>query len=224
MSLEAKIDDIYAWQLLSPLVSGYPYLPFTGSAARPLVLAHLLNDIVVNQRRQIIEFGAGISTMLMARLIKRNGLDATLLAIEHEPGWADQVKRMLAAEGIDTAVEIVCAPLVPCKLAKEDQSWYDLAILAERTAGKVFDLAIVDGPPAWQPGKDLARYPAVPFLMDRMAPRCTIYLDDADRPGERAIVAKWNEIGPWRFNITHRSFAFATAGEAYYTQPFVYYS
>ena len=48
---------------------------------------------------------------------------------------------------------------------------------------------IVDGPPAGQnPG---ARYPALPLLMDRLADRATIFVDDADRPGESEVIKAW---------------------------------
>lgn len=223
VSLEKKIDDLYAWQLLSPLVVGYPYLPFTGAAARPIVLAHVLNEIVVNRRRSVIEFGSGISTILMARLIQRNRLDAKVVSIEHDANWVDAMRGLLAAEDIGDAVEIVHAPLAPCDHALEGNHWYDLSVLASRIAEKRFDLALVDGPPAWETGKGMTRYPAGPFLEDRMAERCALFLDDADRLGERLVMGKWNATGAWKLKVIHQSFAFATRGDAFYADPFVYH-
>ncbi|HEY4057773.1 MAG TPA: class I SAM-dependent methyltransferase [Kofleriaceae bacterium] len=221
MTIEHKVDDIYAWQVLSPLVVGYPYLPFSGSAVRPILLAHLLNDIVVNRRRRILELGAGISTILMARLIVRNKLDAKVTSIEHDAGWVSAVTELLAGEGLSDVVDIVHAPLVACEDALENNLWYDRTTLASRVTGE-FDLALVDGPPAWEQGKGLARYPAGPFLEAHLGERCAIYLDDVERLGERLVMGKWNARARWGLKVQHGSFAYAARGPAYFTEPFSY--
>src|SRR5690606_36365313 len=65
-------EDILSVNFLNTLMNGYPYLPFSGSSLRPFCLNHILNDIVINNRKHIIEFGSGISTILIGRLIKKN--------------------------------------------------------------------------------------------------------------------------------------------------------
>ena len=79
------------------------------------------------------------------------------------------------------------APLVPCKVDGRDHAWYDLLALPP-DAGPI-DLLVVDGPPGAM--QKQARYPAVPLLIDRMAPDAVIVMDDGARPDEQAAVAEW---------------------------------
>jgi hypothetical protein len=51
------------------------------------------------------------------------------------------------------------------------------------------EVLVVDGPPAG--GDSTARHPALSKLAHRMAAEVTVLLDDADRPGERAVVDRW---------------------------------
>ncbi len=74
----------------------------------------------------------------------------------------------------------------------EGRPWYALDDLD--LAPDTVELLIVDGPPA--PTGPLARLPALPLLMDLLAHRCTVYLDDADRPDEKATVERWIEAFP----------------------------
>jgi hypothetical protein len=50
-------------------------------------------------------------------------------------------------------------------------------------------MAVIDGPPghSWR----LARYPAGPLLLSKLAFGGGSFLDDADRPDEREIVRRW---------------------------------
>lgn len=56
------------------------------------------------------------------------------------------------------------------------------------------DLLIVDGPPSGV--ARLARFPALPRLMPRMASGAVAMVDDADREDERKMVVRWREIYP----------------------------
>lgn len=56
------------------------------------------------------------------------------------------------------------------------------------------DLLVVDGPP--EQTAPLAREPALPRLLPRMATRWTVLLDDADRPDETEIVRRWLTLAP----------------------------
>ena len=46
-----------------------PYLPWGSGTMRPAGLVAVCNDIVLNDRRRIVELGSGISTVLFARLL-----------------------------------------------------------------------------------------------------------------------------------------------------------
>lgn len=211
--------DIYALSLLQPLLESAPMLPFTNSALRPYCAAHILNDIMANSRKAILEFGAGVSTVLMARLARRNGIDATIISVEHDGEWLEAVAESLRKEGLQEAVKLVHAPLEPCQMASATSEWYGEAALREALAGLRFDLVIVDGPPAYQQGKGEARYPALPFVRDALAESCSLYLDDANREGERSVLKKWELESAFRFRLVGGSLAFASAGRAFNVVP-----
>lgn len=172
-----------------------PYLPWSSGAMRPAGLVTVCNDVVLRGRRHVVELGSGISTVLLARLLHqrppRNG--CRLVAVEHDERWAQWVTDQLEREGTGTDVEVVHAPLSPCPVA--DLPWYDVDVLTAALDhgpdGDAIDLLVVDGPPAYDPGLSLARYPALAVLADRLAPGATVVLDDVERPGEQEVLRRW---------------------------------
>lgn len=81
----------------------------------------------------------------------------------------------------------MCAPLAESELALEQNHWYDSSTVTVAAGSAAFDMVLIDGPPAWQPGTGTSRFPALPDLLERLNRRASIYLDDANRPGERSI-------------------------------------
>ncbi len=118
-----------------------------------------------------------------------------IAAVEHDARWAQSVTEQLDREGTGSDVVVVHAPLAPHPRAERGLTWYDDAALTGglRTAlrGDPIDLLLVDGPPAYAAGHGLARYPALPVLCDLLAPGATVVLDDAERPGEREVLRRW---------------------------------
>jgi len=174
-----------------------PYLPWDSGAMRPAGLATVCNDIVLNRRRRIVELGSGISTVLLARLLCQSSPQGgfRIAAVEHDARWAQWVTEQLDREGTGSDVVVIHAPLAPHPRSERGLTWYDAAALTEglRIAlrGDPIDLLLVDGPPAYAAGHGLARYPALPVLYDRLAPGATVVLDDAERPGEQAVLRRW---------------------------------
>lgn len=78
------LKDVFSQNLLSPLIAGYPYLPSTYASVDFQSLPVLMNDIIINQRKSIIEFEGGISTFLIGRLIKLNKIEAKLYSVEND--------------------------------------------------------------------------------------------------------------------------------------------
>jgi len=219
---KGKLEDIYSLALLSPLLNNFPFVPFTGASLRPFCLAHMINDIVVNGRKHIIEFGSGISTVMIGRLIKLNKLASTLVSIEHNQAWVEVLNSLLAREDLHHCVKVAWVPLATSDLVLDANKWYDTEILEENLSSAVFDMVIVDGPPAWEIGKGRARYPTLLYIYDKLSERCSIYLDDADRAGEREVLALWHQKFSFRFTLTGNTLAFAYRGESFYTEPLAY--
>jgi len=220
----AKVDDIYCLSLLQPLLIGRPFLPISGSSLRPFCLVQIINDIVINGRRHIIEFGSGISTILIARLLKINNIDATLISFDHSEHWVQSLRALLEREQLSDKIELVFAPLSPCKIGLNDTTWYDTATVEKHTNGKLFDMLLIDGPPAYLQPLARSRYPALPYMVDKLADRSSIYLDDANRPGEQFILEKWsNDYPSIQFAIKGDTLAVSFRGQSYFTDPFGYY-
>jgi predicted O-methyltransferase YrrM len=76
----------------------------------------MLNDIVINDRKSIIEFGSGLSTIMIGRLIKKNGLDTRVLPVEHDEEWMKALAGILKNENTGDAVTLLHARLRACEL------------------------------------------------------------------------------------------------------------
>lgn len=204
-------EDIYSLQLLRGLLDG-PYLPFATSSLRPLYLANILNDIVINGRESVLEFGSGISTILIGRLARKNNLPIKVLSVDHLDFWVEGVQEQVRKEGLEDIISLIHAPLKPCAPEAGTLPWYDTDIITAHTGDRLFDLVIIDGPPAYETSKKEARYPAYPFIADRLAQRSSVYLDDADREGEKVILQRWEEEYAVRFRVVGGGLAHTVKG------------
>ena len=169
-----------------------PYLPWGSGAMRPAGLVAVCNDIVLHDRRRVVELGAGVSTVMLARLFGQlgGGVGRRLVAVEHDPTWRAWVIGRLAMEGAEADVIVVEAPLSRTPGTGE-LAWYDEAAIDATV--DVIDLLVVDGPPAFDAGFGLARHRALPALRDRLVPGATVVLDDIERPGEQEVLRRWED-------------------------------
>jgi predicted O-methyltransferase YrrM len=127
----------------------------------------------------ILECGSGLSTLLIGAVAQARGI--RVWALEHDPRWADRVRKYLRKYRID-AVTLCMAPI----RSFGDFDWYSLTSL-QTLPGKI-SLVICDGPPGGTRG---GRYGLVPVMLDKLRPDCTILLDDGARDEERAIAERW---------------------------------
>jgi hypothetical protein len=190
--------DIMAMHALAPLSARY--VPWSRLAMRPAGITAVLNDIVINRRRCIVECGGGISTFYMARLIKHRDMPARLLTVEHDQQWAALLAEELRIEQLADVASVVHAPLVRVPFgwhnAGGEAMWYDPAVLDPVMDRLLIDLLVVDGPPAYSRALRHARYPAVPYFRRFLAQDYTVILDDINRVGEQEIVERWEkELG-----------------------------
>jgi hypothetical protein len=171
---------------------GIGYLPWTGASIRPAALCCVLNEIIVHQRKQLVEFGAGISTIYAARVLQDVG--GRMTTFEHDERWRDVVERYLAKNRLQDVVNLVHAPLAPCANALGNCEWYDGEVVRANLKHAPLDGVIVDGPPAGTRGLELSRYPAVPAIQEFLADSFFIYLDDIGRRGEREVFDRWQRL------------------------------
>ncbi len=164
---------------------------WSGHAITPETLKlvqHVVDSLEVGS---VLELGSGISTLLLANDFRRRGA-GRILSFDDDRRWAEQTTAKLKREKLDGFAEVRVAPLVDVEAGGRRGKWYDLAALDKASR---FDLIIVDGPPAWQ-GDSLARLPALYALRGHLSDRGMLMLDDAARPGERAIAQQWQRDFP----------------------------
>ena len=199
MSNEIRTDDIFlqaiterSLQILSPLINNWTYLPITNYSAGSIFYTHICNDIIINHRKYIFELCSGVSTILLARLIRKNCLNTRIISVDHDKSWQDVVYRNLQADGIHEHVSFAYSPLIE----KEGEfSWYKKQDLDEffKNENEQIDLLIVDGPPGFE--KPFARFGAVPYFQKMLnSDGYSIFLHDTDRIYEQKTIMKWAEM------------------------------
>ncbi|MDI9257572.1 class I SAM-dependent methyltransferase [Flavobacterium sedimenticola] len=150
-------------------------------------MANIANDIVINNKKSILEFGAGISTIIIARLIKMNNLNATIVTIDESAEWILIVKKLLQDENLEGIVTFIHAPTV--KSSEMERSFeYDGNIVNEKLANKKFDLVLIDGPIGWSSKKRYSRVSNIKYFINNLDENFTIFIDDTNRKGERYLV------------------------------------
>jgi predicted O-methyltransferase YrrM len=185
--------DLHAWHVLAPLHGSY--LPWSAASMKPSGVVAVLNEVAFAEPALVVECGAGVSTLFVARLLRQRGR-GRLVTVEHDAGWADWVGRTLRAEGLDGLASVVHAPL-------GEDGWYDRAPLEAALGDELVGVVLVDGPPAHAPGSEQARYPALPFFLPRLAPGAAVLLDDLWRPGEQAVRERWEAESDLVFAVPH---------------------
>jgi predicted O-methyltransferase YrrM len=163
-----------------------PYPPFGGWAISGDCARRLVELVMTVRPSSVIEAGSGLSTLLIAQALEIVGGDGRVVALEHEKQWMDRSTALLALHGMAHRADISHAPLVEIDLEGERFNWYDLSEVSLPTDAEII---FIDGPP--KATGPLARYPALPLLIDRLVPGGVILLDDAHRPDEKAAVQRW---------------------------------
>ena len=191
--LDSKINDaelrlyhqIEALTGLNALI--HPNLPLPALrdwAGSPDFLLELARKVIAQKPTTIVECSCGASTLVSAHACRLVG-SGHVYSLEHEPKFAQETRDRLKEAGLEQWASVIDAPLETLDLLGEEFPWYSLTSLPDLK----IDMLVVDGPPA--PLRPLARYPAGPKLLPRLAPGAVVLIDDASRPDEREIVKRW---------------------------------
>lgn len=185
--------DILAYAQLSKLL-GDQYIPITEYSLRPYTIAHILNDIIINKRKIIVEFGSGISTIFINHLNKKYNLDIKLFSIDHDQSWQHTLRKLYLNKN-DDSVDLIHAPLGPTKNGvKDEQLWYEEQIVNQKLANIKADLIIIDGPPGGEQN-EYARYPAIEIVKNNLNIEGIVLVDDISRVQEKKIVSDLERLG-----------------------------
>jgi hypothetical protein len=152
----------------------------------------------------IVEFGSGLSTVLVARSLAKLDLKrpdkppTRFLSFDHLPEYHDRTRDLLRQADLVDRVELCLAPLADYSAPNgRTYPYYSCQERISAFAGaqplaglKV--LAIIDGPP--QATGEHARYPAGPLLAKVFQEASLdLLLDDLIREDERQVAKMWEE-------------------------------
>ena len=214
------LEDSIGLLNLKPFMDNYPYIPITEKALRPICLNFIINEIFINARNNIIEFGSGISTIIIGRVLQHIQGNQKLLSFEHDKEWHEFISSKLKDEQLDDFVEILYAPLVKSDFQDLGMKWYDKSIVTNSISNyNPFDLLIVDGPPAYQKENFYSRMIALPSIVDRLSSNYCIILDDALRKGEKYAIKEWEKLYGLKFSVFFDSLAVAYKGSHFVSTP-----
>ena len=183
-------DQIAGLMQVQAALGGGPVLkPLRHWALSPDAMAVLLADLQERTNPHIVEFGCGQSTVVFASWVKQRGGRVT--SYEHDPQYADTIRRQLDACGLASHVDLRIVPLIEQPQAGQlpISKSYDLP--ADRAG---IDLALVDGPPYWC--GEAGRFYPLQWSVDRLNAGGHAYLDDAARGPEQRIVEALKKMVP----------------------------
>ncbi|KIC40151.1 hypothetical protein RA27_15065 [Ruegeria sp. ANG-R] len=108
----------------------------------PDTLVQILEIIETRKPKLIVEFGSGISTIVIASKLRDVG--GKLISYEHDAEYAENVRHGLTERGLAGFVDLRVRGITPTKFLEYDHRWYDVDL---DELPKNADLVVVDGPP-----------------------------------------------------------------------------
>lgn len=183
---EEQIERLYdqlagMMQIQSALGGGTVLKPMRQWALSPDAMAIILAELQDRARPRVVEFGCGQSTVIFASWMRQHG--GSLRSFEHDPVYAETIRRQLEACGLLAHVELEIVPLVDHPATSLLPAARSYALPA---AADAFDVALIDGPPSW--AGEATRYHPLVWAIERLNDAGAAYLDDAARLPERRIL------------------------------------
>ncbi len=127
--------------------------------------------------RHVLELGAGQTSILLSQINAVKGDKTTIRTVEHDPAWAGHVQQKVS-QGIHVA------KLVAKTIEGQTISHYQAGYFDETLK---YDFVLIDGPPAYSHDTRMNRVGALE-IHDHLADDFIVIIDDAERPGEDALV------------------------------------
>jgi hypothetical protein len=195
LSISTEISEVFANHFLQieSLLSIYNSLPnlkfmpaTRGWAGSPDFLNKIVETILKQKPRFVLEASSGVSSVLIGLALKMNS-SGKALSLENDFLFSEKTRKNIELNDIEDISIIIDCPLSDYLIDEETWKWYETK---ELTFTDKIDLLIIDGPP--RTTQILARYPAIPLLYKYFSDNVIILLDDAKRPDEIIIVEKWD--------------------------------
>jgi hypothetical protein len=137
----------------------------------------------------VLEFGAGVSTVMLARYAQWRAAEATerpiIISLEQAAGVREKVEQRLTSLGMSEGVHVMHAPL-----SETSRYRIDLEQVKQRLNGRPVEWVLIDGPA----GPDGCRDTTLPDVSLLCRDGARWFLDDALRDGELEILRKWSRL------------------------------
>ena len=175
---------------------------FHGWPISPDMGVFLLEKIRERNYDAIIEFGSGVSTLLIAKglmafnLFKDNE-DKCFISFDHDEYYFTNTQSLLAYHGVESMVDLYLTPLKEWSDGTGCYKYYSCEDVLIELAKRIQDgskrlLVLVDGPPGNTCAN--ARYPALPFMSHFISNHEIDWvLDDAYRDEEKLTAELWKK-------------------------------
>ncbi|MCU4177709.1 class I SAM-dependent methyltransferase [Carboxylicivirga sp. N1Y90] len=188
--IDAKLSNYFTqFEALYSIKKMFPeavYLPPTrGWAGSPDFLLKLIELVITESPKYVLELGSGVSSIILGLALNRftNG---QLVSVDHEADFAQKTRKFIDVNKLNGTVEVNHCPLCEYQYNESSWKWYDLSKI--KLENKI-DLLVVDGPPRKIQMK--SRFPALPVLREKLSLEATIVLDDANRLNEQQVIKDW---------------------------------
>jgi predicted O-methyltransferase YrrM len=183
-SWRARVQDLVLGDARYPDVDAAYPVP-TSSWPIDWAMAGVLARLVIAlDRHDIVEFGAGASSLVFAQALAR-GSGGRLTAVEEDPRWSgDAWTRVKATPGVDAC--LIASPVFFRASRIGVYHGYHRAAAAAAAMRGPFDLALVDAPDGY-----FGRDGALHAIYRALTPGALIVVDDARRRKERDMMARW---------------------------------
>jgi predicted O-methyltransferase YrrM len=150
-------------------------------------ISFLWERIEHDRPKVIMECGAGVSTLVLAKSLAQNesGSANSLFSIEQDVQVKEMTERRLESCRLKNHVEILYTPV-----SEQGRYQLDAKTLREHLGSEKVDWLVIDGPA----GPEGCRASSLPFLARFCHPGARWFLDDAFRDGELEILNQWDRL------------------------------
>lgn len=195
------------------------YIPFTDYALNPYTITHILNDLMIHSRKNIVEFGAGTSTIYISLFMQKHNNGQSFVSFDQDSEWLETLRTSYINDislAKNQNFKLVHAPLLPTNYGKVDQAkWYSEEVVNKSVDGPI-DCVIVDGPTG--DINRFARFPVVNFINQHLSDDGIVFIDDATREGESEIIKVLVEKHGFK-KMSTLFHCILTKNSSYFTRP-----
>lgn len=139
--------------------------------------------------KTIVELGSGLSTIVIASILKDLKLNQSMLiSFDESEKYLGSTKSYLNKNLLEEYVSLNHCPLENIIINNKSYNWYKFnEIILE---SRKIDLLIVDGPIS---NNTDSRYPAINQLFKYFNNSTLIFVDDSNRENEKRIIQEWQK-------------------------------